>query len=73
MHEEEMKLQVEKVLTADKILHEQLFGWEWRPPRLELIYDPDFTDYDADDAYGGESQRNIEKGNDSRDEDNTVE
>jgi hypothetical protein len=41
MHEEEVKGAVEKVLTADDIIHKHLFGWDWRGPKLDLIYSPD--------------------------------
>lgn len=38
MHEGEVKELVDKVLTADDIIHKQLLGWDWRAPKLDVIY-----------------------------------
>ena len=61
MHEEEVKTQVDKVLAADQILHTQLFGWNWRGPRLELIYNPDSSDCDTNDS-ANDSPANVDQG-----------
>ena len=58
MHEEEVKKIVEKVLTADEILHQQIFGWEWRAPKLELIYNPDMA---SAEPVGDEAQKDESK------------
>ena len=37
MHEEEVDQYVEQALKADKIINEQLLGWTWRSPDLEIV------------------------------------
>ena len=32
MHEDEAKDMVDKLLKADKIISEQILGWQWRAP-----------------------------------------
>ncbi|XP_076653716.1 dynein regulatory complex protein 1 [Halictus rubicundus] len=36
---------VDKILTADKIIHEQLLGLEWEPPKMQLLRKEDLTSY----------------------------
>ncbi|XP_015430872.1 PREDICTED: dynein regulatory complex protein 1 [Dufourea novaeangliae] len=36
---------VDKILSADKIIHEQLLGIEWEPPKMELLKKEDLTSY----------------------------
>lgn len=64
MHEEEIKAQVDKVLTADKILHQQLLGWDWKPPRLDLIYtnNPDPGNDPDDDEGNNNNHLNSQDG-----------
>ncbi|XP_076279610.1 dynein regulatory complex protein 1 isoform X2 [Lasioglossum baleicum] len=36
---------VDKILTADKIIHEQLLGLEWKPPEMQLLRKEDLKSY----------------------------
>lgn len=37
MHEETVGAMMKRLLDADKVIHEQLLGWEWEPPSQELL------------------------------------
>ena len=60
MHEEEVQAAVEKVLDADNVLHQQLFGWDWKPPKLELIYDPEQMNANNDVLEANSTQSEVE-------------
>ncbi|GMH61183.1 hypothetical protein TrRE_jg1767 [Triparma retinervis] len=53
MHEEEVDQYVEQALKADKIINEQLLGWTWRSPDLEIVRNPLLmgADEDGDGQY----------------------
>ena len=36
MHEEEVGTMLQRALAADRVVTEQLLGWEWRPPASEV-------------------------------------
>ena len=36
MHEEEVSVMVDRLLAADRVIHEQLLGWEWKPPSKDV-------------------------------------
>ncbi len=36
MHEEEVSSMLQRALAADRVVTEQLLGWEWKPPKQEL-------------------------------------
>ncbi len=51
MHEEETAAQLEKILQADKIIHEQQLGLVWIPPRCDLRH----VKIDRDAVHHGET------------------
>ena len=57
MHEEEVDQYVEQVLKADKIINEQLLGWAWRSPDLEIVRNPLLMGADED----GDGQYTLEE------------
>ena len=51
MHEEEAQELVQKVLEADRIIHEQFLGYQWKGPQLEKLFNPRTAlDATAEDA-----------------------
>ena len=48
MHEEEVDQYVTQALKADKIINEQLLGWKWRGPDLEIVRNPALMGADED-------------------------
>jgi dynein regulatory complex protein 1 len=57
MHEEEVDQYVEQALKADKIVNEQLLGWTWRSPDLEIVRNPLLMGADED----GDGQYTLEE------------
>ncbi|GMH87953.1 hypothetical protein TrST_g12260 [Triparma strigata] len=53
MHEEEVDMYVVQALKADKIINEQLLGWTWRAPDLDIVRNPAMlgADEDGDGKY----------------------
>ncbi|CAM9509628.1 unnamed protein product, partial [Chrysoparadoxa australica] len=47
MHQEEVQQLIPQVLTADRILHEQLLGWDWSGPNMDMLTARVSRDFDA--------------------------
>lgn len=40
MHERDASVLVDRLMAADRVIHEQILGWQWRPPPNPLASNP---------------------------------